>query len=181
MDEGREYGPFFFIIIIIMTFLKTHIRGICIPDILLCKPHLKIKDIPEIKSLILTSKFDQNIGSNLSLMQLLGNSSPAFTKSKLGNLNLNLKKGEVVGCKLTLRKKMIYAFLESFYVEIVPNIKNLKLKDESVHLHLENVFLTDDINNHYTYLHGSGSLDIVINMPKANMIFFKSIRFPTKE
>lgn len=162
-----------------MNFLKTHLQDIAQSDLLLCQPQLKIKDLPKLKSLCLNAKIETKVGSTLCLLQLLGLNSPAFTKNKLGKLSLSLKKGEVVGCKLTLRKKLMYAFIENFLIEILPSLKKLKalkVNKNTLHFHINDAFVLEDLNNHYSYLYGQRSLDIVLTLSQPNTLFLKSIR-----
>ncbi len=166
-----------------MNFLKTHIHNIAYTDLILCQPSLKIKDIPRLKEVILNANFETKPGSTLCLLQLLGLNTPLFTKNKIGDLSLNLKKGEVVGCKLCLRKKHMYAFIENFLVEILPNLKNfktLKLNNNALHFHLKDVFSLDDLNNHISYLYGQDNLDIVIKFNSINTLFLKNLRLITR-
>ena len=162
-----------------MNFLKTHIHNIAQSDLILCQPHLKIKDLPILKNITLSAKIENKVGSTLCLLQLLGLNSPSFTKNKHGKLCLNLKKGEVVGCKLTLRKKIIYAFIENFLIEVLPSLKNfkaLKVNNATLHFQWRDVFVLEDLNNHYSYLYGQRSLDLVVTLCQSNTLFLKSIR-----
>ena len=166
-----------------MNFLKTHIHNVSYTDLILCQPFLKIKDIPRLKEVILNANFETKPGSTLCLLQLLGLNTPAFTKNKIGNLSLNVKKGEVVGCKLCLRKKLMYAFIENFSVEVLPNLKKvkpLKLNNNTLHFHIKDVFSLDDLNNHISYLYGQDNLDVVIKFNNINPLFLKNLRLISK-
>lgn len=166
-----------------MNFLKTHIHNVSYTDLILCQPFLKIKDLPRLKEVILNANFETKPGSTLCLLQLLGLNTPSFTKNKVGNLSLNVKKGEVVGCKLSLRKKLMYSFIENFSVEILPNLKKikpLKVNNNALHFHIKEVFGLDDVNNHISYLYEQDNLDIVIKLNKLNPLFLKNLRLITK-
>ena len=153
-----------------MNFLKTHIQQVSIPDIILCKPKVKVQDLPSLDSVILSSKFDGNTGSTLLVLEVLGLAKPEFTK---------IKKSEVVGCKLRLRKKIKDAFLESLLLESSPNFnKKPRFQKNSIHLHIYDVFKIEDANNLISYLDGFRSLDIVILAKNSRCpYFFKSLGF----
>jgi ribosomal protein L5 len=166
-----------------MNLFKTHYKSIVIEDSLLLKPESQIKNLPCLSHVILSAKFADDFGSAISVLELLGLHKPKLTKSKKNNLSLSLKKGEVVGCKLYLRKNSIYTFLERFVFEIMPSIKNLSklsVNKNSLHWHFSDVFVLDDISNHYIYLQGLRSLDVVIQTKNANTKFYQALRFPLK-
>jgi ribosomal protein L5 len=60
------------------------------------------------------------------LLRLITNQQILTTKSKKNNIIFKIKKGDIMGCKITLRKKNIYFFLEKLIIFILPNIKDFK-------------------------------------------------------
>lgn len=167
-----------------MNLFKTHIQSIVLEDFILLNPECQINSIPSIESVILSAKFADDAKSAICVLDLLAFSRPSLTKNKTTNLSLKLKKGEVVGCILVLRKKPMYTFLERFVFEILPSQKSLKgLKEakNSIHWHFSDVFVLDDISNHYMYLQGLRSLDVLVITKKANTKFYQALRFPLKK
>ena len=162
-----------------MNFLKTHIEQISNPDIILCKPKIKAQELPLLDLVILSAKFDENTGSSLSLLEILGLSKPTFTQAHNGILHLHLRKGEVVGCKLCLRKKIKFAFIESLLIEISKNIKKKpRFQKNSIHLHLHDVLGIEDANNIMAYIDGASGLDVLLHAKNAKCPhFFRSLGF----
>jgi large subunit ribosomal protein L5 len=166
-----------------MNLFKTHYKSIVIEDNLLLQPESQIKNLPCIELVVLSAKFNEDFGSAISVLELLGLHKPILTKTKKNNLSLSLKKGEVVGCKLCLRKNNIYTFLEGFVIEILPSIKSLvplSVNKNSLHWHFSDVFVLDEMTNHYMYLQGLRSLDVVIQTKNASTKFYQGMRFPLK-
>jgi large subunit ribosomal protein L5 len=63
----------------------------------------------------------------LVLLKLITNQKPQVTKSNKNNIFLKIKKNSIIGCKITLKKKNIYFFLEKLILFILPNLdKNIK-------------------------------------------------------
>lgn len=98
------------------TRLETHFNKIILYDLILQNSYSNFFKIPRINSInlnfglkdfLIDSKKILNI---LIYMELLINQKPVITKSKKNILTLKIKKGNIVGCKLTLRKKFIYFF-----------------------------------------------------------------------
>lgn len=167
-----------------MNVFKRHLKKIVSYDYLVLNPESQIKELPRINLVILSAKFNSDLGSAFAVLELLGLQKPALTRSKTNSLSLSLKKGEVVGCKLVLRKNAAYTFLERFIIEILPSVKKLsdfKLNHNSLHWHFSDVFVLDDIGNHYMYLQGLRTLDIVIQTKNANLGFYQGLRFPLKK
>lgn len=64
--------------------------------------------------------------SIILLLRLIMNQQVLNTKSKKNNIIFKIKKGDIMGCKITLRKQNIYFFLEKLIIFILPNIKDFK-------------------------------------------------------
>ena len=64
--------------------------------------------------------------SIILLLKLITNQQILTTKSKKNNIIFKIKKGDIMGCKVTLRKKNIYFFLEKLIIFILPNIKDFQ-------------------------------------------------------
>ena len=60
------------------------------------------------------------------LLKLITNQQILCTKSKKNNIHFKIKKGAIMGCKVTLQKQNIYFFLEKFIIFILPNMKDFK-------------------------------------------------------
>lgn len=167
-----------------MNLFKKHINTIVIEDNLYLNPSSQLRDLPKCNHIILSAKFNGNIGSALCALELLGLQKPAITRSKTNSLSLGLKKGEVVGCKVVLRKNAIYTFLERFIIEILPSVKklsSLRINKDSLHWHFSDIFVLDDISNHYLYLQGLDALDIVVKTKNAKPSYYQGLRLPLKK
>ncbi len=111
---------------------KNHYQNIVIYD-LLSKLHFKnVFELPKINKICLNIGFkNSNIEKKkltniIALLKLITNQEPLLTKSKKNNIFLKIKKGSIIGCKVTLRKNNINIFLEKLLFFILPNIKDIK-------------------------------------------------------
>lgn len=120
--------------------LKNHYQNVIIYD-LITKLHFKnIFEIPKITKICLNIGFkNANIEKKkliniIILLKLITNQKPIVTKSKKNNIFLKIKKNSIIGCKVTLRKKNIYFFLEKILIFILPNIYkiNFNLKNKNI-------------------------------------------------
>nr|YP_009167038.1 ribosomal protein L5 [Pythium insidiosum]YP_009167056.1 ribosomal protein L5 [Pythium insidiosum]BAS30599.1 ribosomal protein L5 [Pythium insidiosum]BAS30617.1 ribosomal protein L5 [Pythium insidiosum] len=118
--------------------LKNHYQNVIVYD-LLTKSNIKnIFEITKITKICLNIGFkNANIEKKkliniLVLLKLITNQKPIVTKSKKNNIFLKIKKNSIIGCKVTLRKKNIYEFLEKILIFIIPNL------NKNINLNLEN-------------------------------------------
>lgn len=88
--------------------------------------------IPKINKIILniglknSNMEKKKMISIILLLRLIINQQVLNTKSKKNNIIFKIKKGDIMGCKITLRKQNIYFFLEKLIIFILPNIKDFK-------------------------------------------------------
>lgn len=71
----------------------------------------------------------KKIISIIILLKLITNQAVLLTKSKKNKIILKIKKGNIVGCKITLRKNNLYNFLEKLIIFIFPNLKKFKIEN----------------------------------------------------
>lgn len=118
--------------------LKNHYQKINTYD-LLTKIHYKnIFQISKITKICLNIGFKKaNIEKKklitiLVLLKLITNQKPIVTQSKKNNIFLKIKKNSIIGCKVTLKKKNIYFFLEKLIIFQLPHLdKKIKFNFEN--------------------------------------------------
>ena len=92
-----------------------------------------IFEIPKITKICLNIGFkDSNIEKKkliniILFLKLITNQKPLITKSKKNIIFLKIKKNSIIGCKITLRKKNIFFFLEKVLIFILPNLTKIKI------------------------------------------------------
>lgn len=167
-----------------MNLLKTHITKILYQDLILLDLCESPKILPKFVKVTLSSKFsDDHNGALISLLEILTFAKPYITTMHTNSLTLNLRKGELAGCKLVLRKNHIFAFLERFIFEILPSSKkfdNFVIYNKYIHWQLKDLYVLEDTNNLYMYLQSQKTLDIVIELNKPNFNFFHGNRLLLK-
>lgn len=112
--------------------LQNHYQNVTIYDLITKLNYKNIFEIPQINKICLNIGFkDANLEKKkliniILLLKLITNQKPIITKSKKNNIFLKIKKNSIIGCKITLRKKNIYFFLEKLLFFILPNLNNIK-------------------------------------------------------
>ena len=157
--------------------LKNHYQNVIIYD-LITKLHFKnIFEIPKITKICLNIGFkNANIEKKkliniILLLKLITNQKPIVTKSKKNNIFLKIKKNSIIGCKVTLRKKNIYIFLEKLLIFILPNIKkiNFNLKNKNIlNFQIKNVLNFFELKTEFLKFRDIPPIDISIHTNSKN-------------
>ena len=118
--------------------IKNHYQSVISYDLLTKLNYKNIFEISKITKICLNIGFkNANIEKKkliniLVLLKLITNQKPIVTQSKKNNIFLKIKKNSIIGCKVTLRKKNIYTFLEKLIIFVIPNMnKNIKFNFEN--------------------------------------------------
>jgi large subunit ribosomal protein L5 len=157
--------------------LKNHYQNVIIHD-LITKFHFKnIFEIPKITKICLNIGFkNANIEKKkliniIILLKLITNQKPIVTKSKKNNIFLKIKKNSIIGCKVTLRKKNIYIFLEKILIFIIPNINkiNFNTKNKNIlNFQIKNVLNFFELKTEFLKFKNIQPIDVSIHTNSKN-------------
>lgn len=158
-----------------MHFLNFYYQNIIKYDIYNKFYIKKIDQITKLKKIILNfSTKNSNITQILCFLvtlELISSQKGCYTRSKVTNITFRIQKGDVIGCKVTLRKNRMYSFFSNFVLNILPTLKqfngfhisaNLK---NSVTFKFKNMLLFSELLNQY---------DLFKQLPPLNITFVSS-------
>jgi len=153
------------------------------------------KKLPKIKKIILsfgckTTDIKQ-ISASLLALELITLKKGKLTTTKKSNILLKIRKGNPVGCKITLQKKQMFNFLQKMSVEIFPNIKNFNgltinktINKTAFSYELQNTLNFNELEEHYYLFNNLPNLSITVittSKVKEELIFIlKSLQLPIK-
>lgn len=155
-----------------------------------------INDLPKIEKIILNFGCKTNEMKQLSTailaLELIANQKGILTNSKKSNILLKIRKGNPVGCKVTLQKKLMLKFFEKTLLEIFPKIKNFngltiskQIKKNSLSYGLQNTLSFNELEEHYYLFNNLPKLDITIitktNTKEELLFLLKSFQLPLKK
>jgi len=115
-----------------MNHIKNHYNHIITYDLINKLNFNNIFKIPIINKIVLniglknSNMEKKKMISIVLLLRLIVNQHILNTKSKKNNIIFKIKKGDIMGCKVTLQKQNVYIFLEKLIIFILPNIKDFK-------------------------------------------------------
>lgn len=152
-------------------------------------------EFPKFKKIILTFNLTDNFTikkllSAIFSFELVLNQKHILLKSKKNILNLKIKKGNPIGGKITLRKKVMFCFLELLIFEILPSLKqfygfklnNLNITENTFSFILFKSYFVKDLENFYLLFKDLPFLNVTIVTncnSKLELIFLlRSIKVP---
>ena len=127
------------------------------------------KNVPRLTKIILNFKFKTNnfinLATSLLVIEIISKQKAIFTLTRSSNIILKVRKGNPVGCKVTLSKKSALYFLDTFLNGVLPKSKNTFyipkiLKNESFSINFKELFLFEDLENKYYLFNNLNGLDI---------------------
>lgn len=111
--------------------LQTYQKEI-VPELL---KRLKLKNrlqVPRLVKIVLNMGVAEGIKdfalleSHVEEMGLIAGQKPVITRAKKSIAAFKLREGEPVGCKVTLRGKRMYEFMDRFVSAVLPSIRDFK-------------------------------------------------------
>ena len=153
------------------------------------------KDLPKLTKVILnfgckTTEIKQ-LSASLLALELITQQKSKLTTTSKPNILLKLRKGNPIGCKVTLQKKQMFSFLERIFIDIFPKIKNFKglainkkMRQNVFSYEHHNIFNFNELEEHYYLFNNLPKLSATVvarSKTKEEFIFIlKSLQFPLK-
>lgn len=172
-----------------MFFFNKYLQHIIKYDSINAFSFKEPKQLPKLQTIVLNFGYQKSnfkrLISGLLALEFLTSKKSRITRSKHLNVVLKIKQGAPVGCKITLKKKIMH----KFYLKLITSIFT-KLKDpqknrspqncKSVSITIENPLIFMELENHYEIFKDMPKLDItfITNTKSKNELFFllKSIK-----
>lgn len=179
-----------------MHIFEHHYHNIIKLDFINKFNYKNIYSIPKIIKIVLNFGIKEvNFKLLLSLLtalELISSQKAILTRSSTSNISLKIRKGAPVGCKVTLRKSVMYLFFSKLILIIFPSIKQFDgftFKPQTKEFKPFSFKLADilnfyEIESQYELFKSTPQLDISIVTDcksKAELKFLlTSFRFPIK-
>nr|YP_010507988.1 ribosomal protein L5 [Phytophthora ilicis]UXG56333.1 ribosomal protein L5 [Phytophthora ilicis] len=157
--------------------LQNHYKNITVYNLLTKLNFKNIFEITKITKICLNIGFkDANIEKKkliniILLLKLITNQKPKITKSKKNNIFLKIKKNSIIGCKVTLRKKNIFNFLEKILIFISPNINEMGINKKNKNIfnfQIKNVLHFFELKTEFFKFKNIPPIDIAIHTNAKN-------------
>jgi ribosomal protein L5 len=165
-----------------INLVRTHYSKIVLEDSCLKHRTRKVKNLPKISQISLHLDIIKNqeiLG--ITILELLSFHRPSYTQNHKTVLHLNIKKGLVVGCRVNLRKKPMYDFLQTFLFESLPaslNTKKSLVKNNFFRFKMYDNFVREEALAMHMHLEPIKTLDLVIETKGGSPDFLQGFRIP---
>ena len=127
----------------------------------------------------------EKILSVILTLELLTSQKGVLVQSKKNIISLKIKKGAIVGCKVTLRKKNVFLFLEKlvlFYFPKMKDFKGFQINQENFSFSVNNLLNFFELEDKFSQFSQLPKLDIVFVLKNSNpdrtRILLNSFNFP---
>jgi large subunit ribosomal protein L5 len=114
-----------------MSELQKFYRGTIVPQLVAGKRYKNPMQIPRMIKVVLNTSVGsaadkQAVEDAVREMTIVSGQKPIVTKSKKSISNFKLRKGQEIGCKVTLRGHKMYEFLERFINATLPRVRDFR-------------------------------------------------------
>lgn len=156
----------------------------------------KTKDFPTLKKIVLNFGFNttemKSLMTGSLVLELISKQKATLTTTKNSNVLSKIRKGNPVGCKVTLKKNSAANFLDKIYNEVFPKLLNnkqlfqisRKIKKNSFSYNLHETFNIQELENKYYLFTNLPTLNITLvtnSRLKEELIFIlQSLQLPIK-
>jgi len=169
-----------------MYFLENFYQNIIQYD-LINKFHYKnLQNLPELQKIVLNFGYKnpnlKNLASALLFLELITTKRGVTTTANDPHILLKIKKGNPVGCKVVLKKTLMYSFFTKLLVEIFPQMKEFKnfsvqkkkSKSNTFSYQLRNTFIFLEVERNYNLFNNLSNLNITVvtNTKTQNELLF---------
>ena len=100
-------------------------------DMILKQNARSVMELPTLQKVVLHSSTHSALSNRKNIlplfvaMQLWTMQTPTLTRAKQSVASFKLKQGQLIGCKVTLRKKNMHRFVQTFTHAVLPRVRDL--------------------------------------------------------
>lgn len=116
-----------------MSQIKENYTNIVIPEFIKKNIAKNIMDVPKITKIVINTGYNYNTSTNkkqttdiFNDLSLISGQKPIITKAKKSIAGFKIKEGFEIGCKVTLRKKNMYNFLDKLIFLVLPRVRDFR-------------------------------------------------------
>lgn len=152
---------------------ELYYNSIIAQDLLLKNNYKNISELPKFDKIVIntTSKFyvtdRKNLIPILLALELITGQKAKFTCAKKSIAPFKIRENQILGCKITLRRKRLYNFLNILVSIVLPRFRDFsgitkKSFDNSnnISIGFTNLFLFPQIENYFEYFENIRGINI---------------------
>ena len=180
-----------------MKTIKQYYNNNLKTDFLLKNSSKNIYKAPFVEKVVLSIGVKEaNINSNkilvpLLILNLITGQKPFFTKAKHSIANFKLRKGKIIGCKVTLKNGGMNNFFEKFIHIVLPQLNDMNIskykhrkKTNVITIGIKDCSVFPELENQYELLNNIHGLNITIILKQDKLssdnLFLSGLKIPFK-
>jgi large subunit ribosomal protein L5 len=174
-----------------MPFIEYYYNNVLMQEFLTKYLYKNVYQLPKLNKIVVSMTLSQTSLKGLlpliSALTIISSQKPFLLTSKRIYITLRVKSGLPVGCKVDLRGKRKFFFLEKLVLSILPRLKefSVSLQRNVVSISLLNLFIFKEIEKDYEYFPNLPQLKIhlVLNVSAFKEIYdlLVAFRFPVSK
>ena len=157
-----------------MTILQYYYTNIIKQDLLTKFVYENALELPLLNKIVLNLGLSQttlrSVLPSLTALLLISSQKACLVVSKRPTLTLKVKNGVAIGCKIEIRGKVMFLFIEKLVLFILPRLKafHFTVSGNNVFFKIDNLFLFKEIEKEYDYFQELSKLSVNINFKAKN-------------
>lgn len=115
-----------------MTRLETYYRDVIVPDLIQKNGYASVMQVPKVVKVTMNMGVGEAVGDKKIIehamkdMTLIAGQKPIVTLARSSIAGFKVRVGWPVGCKVTLRRKRMYDFLDRLIHIVLPRIRDFR-------------------------------------------------------
>jgi large subunit ribosomal protein L5 len=114
-----------------MNQLLEHYRKTIVPQLVGEKRYRNVMEVPRMLKIVInacvgSAAEKQALDDAMKELTTITGQKPAITRAKKSISNFKLRKGQEIGCKVTLRGSRMYEFMERFFYTVLPRVRDFR-------------------------------------------------------
>ena len=91
-----------------------------------------VHEIPKIEKIVINmgvgeaTQDRKHIENAANDMMMIAGQKPVITKAKQSNASFKIRDGQAIGCKVTMRRKQMYEFMDRFITIALPRVRDFR-------------------------------------------------------
>jgi large subunit ribosomal protein L5 len=152
-----------------MYFLKNYYQNVIQYDLINKFQYKNLENLPKLQKIVLNFEYKdfKILASSLISLELIATKRGTLNTANNSHILLKIKKGIPIGCKVILKKTLMYHFFTKLLVDVFPQMKELNIQSflfqpPTFSCHLKNIFIFFELEKNYNLFNSLLNLNITI-------------------
>jgi large subunit ribosomal protein L5 len=174
---------------------QTYYNRVVAQDMLLKQNYNTIFELPNLKKITLHTSSKQYLTDKKQIipallgLKLITGQKATLTYAKKAIATFKLRKNQILGCKVSLRKQSLYFFLDRLVTIVLPRLRDFSglntksiTKTGNFSIGLDNLLIFPELENHYEFFESLRGININFSVsaksPKDVSLLYSAFQLP---